>query len=62
VQDVDVLVTNQKSVSSQLPALDGKEGHVPRACSEPMPWDHLAPFCGFVAPRTPVLLHPECWF
>jgi CCR4-NOT transcriptional regulation complex NOT5 subunit len=32
VQDVDVLVTNQKSVSSQLPALDvGRKG----MCLEP---------------------------
>ena len=27
-----------------------KEGHVPRVCSEIMPWECIAPFCGFTAP------------
>ncbi|CAO2203360.1 unnamed protein product [Urochloa humidicola] len=27
-----------------------KEGHVPRVCTEVMPWEHVAPFCGFAAP------------
>ena len=27
-----------------------KEGHVPRACEEVMPWECIAPFVGFAAP------------
>lgn len=26
-----------------------KEGHVQIVCTETMPWDHIAPFCGFAA-------------
>jgi hypothetical protein len=28
-----------------------KEGHVPRACPEIAPWEHIAPFCGLAAPE-----------
>jgi hypothetical protein len=28
-----------------------KEGHVPRACPETAPWEHIVPFCGLAAPE-----------
>ncbi|CAO2145092.1 unnamed protein product [Urochloa humidicola] len=36
-----------------------QEGHVARACNEKMPWEYIAPFCGFAAPGQGFYTIPE---